>query len=183
MRSLRIVLMILVAMYALFFMKTFSNPGEPVTVPEKVAHNLIENFNISRKSIIIDSRKVAGIVFSEGNYYLCSDDGNLVSSVLSEELFRLYPLFLEVKLEGLQLSEEGKKILSLLEPVLNSGFVSTVFFESKKVILIKGVTLSFRDWRDFVNNFEMLKSQIDFLEPRSEYFLTESGILIKIRGD
>ncbi|MDK2785360.1 MAG: hypothetical protein PWQ80_39 [Thermotoga sp.] len=183
MRSLRIVLMMIVAIYVLLFIKIFSNTGEPVTVPEKVAHNLIENFNISRKSIIIDSRKVVGIVFDEGNYYLCSDDGSLVSSVLDREFFKFYPLFLEVKLEGLQLSKEGKKILSLLEPVLNSGFVSTVFFESKKVILIKGVTLSFRDWRDFVNNFEMLKSQIDFLEPRSEYFLTESGILIKIRGD
>ncbi|MCD6552318.1 DUF4894 domain-containing protein [Thermotoga sp.] len=184
MRSLRIVLMVIVAMYAFFFMRILSlNPVEPVVVPGGIAHNLIENFNIPKKSIIIDSRKVVGIVFSDGNYYLCSDDGSLIASVSSKEFFKFYPLFLEVKLEGLQLSREEKKILNFLKPILKSSLVSAVFFKSRKVTLIKGVTVSFKKWQDLANNFRILETQIDLLEPKSEYFLADGGILIKIRGD
>jgi hypothetical protein len=154
-----------------------------VRVPEKVYSYLIENFNISPKSIIIDSKKAIGIVFYEGNYYLCAEDGSLVVSLSKKELFKFYPLFLEVRLEGLRLSKRDSEILDILIPVLRSSMVSAVFFESKEVVLLKGSRIMFEEWKDLVENFQVIMEQSEKMKAKERYFLTDDGRLMWIRGD
>ncbi|WP_231556587.1 MULTISPECIES: DUF4894 domain-containing protein [unclassified Thermotoga] len=144
---------------------------------------MIENFNISPKSIIIDSKKAIGIVFYEGNYYLCAEDGSLVASLSKKDLFKFYPVFLEVKLEGLRLSKSDREILEMLIPILKSSVVSAVLFDSKEVVLLKGSRIMFEEWKDLVENFQVIMEQFDGLKVKEEYFLTEDGRLMWIRGD
>jgi len=184
MRSLRVLLITMIVLYILFFVNSFfQSRREHVRVPEKVYSYLIENFNISPKSIIIDSKKAIGIVFYEGNYYLCAEDGSLVVSLSKKELFKFYPLFLEVRLEGLRLSKRDSEILDILIPVLRSSMVSAVFFESKEVVLLKGSRIMFEEWKDLVENFQVIMEQSEKMKAKERYFLTDDGRLMWIRGD
>lgn len=184
MRSLRVLLITMIVLYILFFVNfTFQNRRERVKVPERVYSYLIENFNISPKSIIIDSKRIIGIVFYEGNYYLCAEDGSLVASLSGNDLFKFYPMFLEVKLEGLRLSKKDREVLEMLIPILKSSMVSAVLFESKEIVLLKGTVIVFEGWKDLVENFQVIMEQSEKMKAKEKYFLTDDGRLMWIRGD
>nr|WP_233417787.1 DUF4894 domain-containing protein [Thermotoga maritima] len=107
----------------------------------------------------------------------------MVASLSKKDLFKFYPVFLEVNLEGLRLSKSDREILEMLIPILKSSVVSAVFFESKEVVLLKGSRIMFEEWKDLVENFQVIMEQSEKMKAKERYFLTDDGRLMWIRGD
>jgi len=149
--------------------------------PKRPPHNLIREFEIHNKSIIIEPRRPVGVILDSDHYYLCSEDGYLLFSIGNKEYLKTYPLFVEVFLNDTKFSQKSLEVLERIRPLLKEPIVSVVFFESKRLVLLKGVTIDLASWKDAVENVRVLKEKFPELKPGGRYLLTPEGILVEMK--
>jgi len=161
--------------YRMFF------PPNASVFPKRPPHNLIREFEVRNKSIIIEPRRPVGVVLDNDHYYLCSEDGYLLFSIGNKEYLKAYPIFVEVFLNGTKFSQKSLEVLERIRPLLEEPIVSVVFFESKRLVLLKGITIDLASWRDAVENVRVLREKFPELKPGTRYLLTSEGVLVEMK--
>ncbi len=122
------------------------------------------------------------IVAYKNRFWLVSDSGNLLGTATLSDLARR-AFVSQVFVSELKVNEESLNAMNKIRDVLSNPFVTEVKLEDKCAILLKGIVLYFNEWNDLVTHGSRLEMAIKTMEPKSEYFLSSSGLFYKLRGD
>ncbi len=122
------------------------------------------------------------IIAYKDRFWFVSDSGRLLYVAAPTDLIKK-AFVNQVEVSELTVSQDSMKIINIVRDILENPYITEIRLRDKCAVLLKGVVLHFDEWSDLITHVDKLDKAIKFMEPRSEYFLSSSGLMYKLRGD
>lgn len=87
-----------------------------------------------------------------------------------------------VSVNDLKIDPAQLELIKSLREVIADDKIVEVDLQERCVVTVKGIVIYFDKWEDIIANLLSLDSAVSRMEPRSEYFLTANGVILKLRG-
>ncbi|HBJ80562.1 DUF4894 domain-containing protein [Pseudothermotoga sp.] len=133
------------------------------------------------KVLYPDRGKDYCIIFYKNRFWWISEKGFLLHTASIDDIVK-QAFITDVNVNSLIVDANDVNIIQRIEDVLKNPYIAEIKLSNKSAILLKGVVLYFNEWDDLIRHSSKLEKLLKTMEPRTEYFLSSSGLVYKIRG-
>ncbi len=140
----------------------------------------LNDFGTTSTLKVNSADRLALVSYKERLWWI-STKGELLYSAKPESVLSM-AFVSGVSVNDLKIDPAQLRLIESLREVITDNKIVEVDLQEKCVVTVKGIVIYFDKWEDIIANLLSLDSAVSRMEPRSEYFLTANGVILKLRG-